>query len=113
MPRAPNAASFDEPEGTDVMHYLLRSALCLPLLAISACDELAVANDPVALAEVRAARTCVAAVNKQVGGGATLNTTLPIVEINQYVIDVPKANSWTCFTDDNGRAQQLIENIPR
>jgi len=95
------------------MHYLMRAALCLPLMAVAACDELAVANDPAALADLRAGKSCVSAVNKQVGGGAVLNTTLPIVEINQYVVDVPKANSWTCYTDDNGRAQELIEIKPR
>lgn len=92
------------------MHVLMRPALCLCLLAVTACDELAVANDPVALAELRASKSCIAAVKAQTGASsATLNTTLPIVELNQYVIDVPGATSWTCFTDDKGKASQLVE----
>jgi hypothetical protein len=94
----------------NVMRVFTRPALCLSILALAACDELAVANDPVALAELRATKSCVAAVKAQTGSGnATLNTTLPIVEINQYIIDVPGAQSWTCFTDDAGKASQLVE----
>lgn len=92
------------------MRVFMRPALCLSLLALAACDELAVANDPVALAELRASKSCIAAVKAQTGSAtATLNTTLPIVETNQYVIDVPGAVSWTCFTDDAGKATELVE----
>lgn len=92
------------------MRYILRSALALSVLTVAACDEIAVADDPVALAELRASKSCIRAVEGQTGiSGSTLNTTLPIVELNQYVIDVPNGPSWTCYTDDNGKATQLVE----
>lgn len=91
------------------MRVIMRTALCLGILALAACDELAVANDPAALAELRATKSCIAAVKAQTGAAtATLNTTLPIVELNQYVVDVSGAPSWTCFTDDAGKASQLV-----
>jgi hypothetical protein len=94
----------------NIMRVFTRTAVCLSILALAACDELAVANDPVALAELRANNSCIAAVKAQTGAAtATLNTTLPIVEINQYVIDVPGAPSWTCFTDGAGQASELVE----
>ncbi|MFD2741091.1 hypothetical protein ACFSUD_16030 [Sulfitobacter aestuarii] len=98
------------------MRYFLRPApaLCAALLTLAACDELAVANDPVALAELRAHKSCIAAVEQQTGvSGSSVNTTLPVVELNQYVIDVPGALSWTCYTDENGKAAQLVEFRPR
>ena len=92
------------------MHKFLRPALVLSLLGLAACDEMAVANDPTALADLRGQKSCVAAVAKQTSAsGVTLNPTLPIVEINRYVVDVPNAPSWTCVTDDNGKALQIVE----
>jgi hypothetical protein len=92
----------------------LRFALILPFVALAACDELAVADDPDALAELRGGKSCVAAVNRQTGKtGATVNTTLPVVEVNRFVIDVPKGNSWTCVTDNAGKAIELVEIKPR
>ena len=92
------------------MHYFLRPALCLSLLAVAACDEVAVAGDPVALAEVRGQKTCVSAVAKESGNaGAAINTTIPIIETGRYIVDVPNAKSWTCITDANGNATQLVE----
>ena len=92
------------------MHMFLRPALCLSLLALAACDEIAVANDPVALADVRGSKSCIAAVKKQTGAsGVTLNTTLPVVELNRYIIDVAGGNSWTCVTDANNKAIQMVE----
>jgi hypothetical protein len=92
------------------MHYLLRPALCLSLLAVAACDEIAVAGDPVALADVRGQKSCVSAVSKQSGStGAVINTTVPIVELNRYIVDVPNGKSWTCVTDINGNATQIVE----
>ncbi|MDF1727245.1 MAG: hypothetical protein P1U53_05780 [Sulfitobacter sp.] len=88
----------------------LRTALVLPFLALAACDEIAVADDPAALAQLRGTKSCVAAVKRQTGASAvTPNTTLPVVEVNQYVIDVAAAPSWTCYTDDNNNAAQLVE----
>lgn len=90
---------------------LLRSALCLSLFAIAACDEIAVAGDPVALADVRGTKNCIAAVNKQTGTtGAVLNTAVPIVELNRYVVNTAAGTPWTCITDENGKAIELVEN---
>ncbi len=92
------------------MHMILRASLALSLLGLVACDELAVANDPEALADLRGQKSCVAAVAKETGAsGVTLNTTLPVVELNRFIIDVPNAASWTCVTDENGRASQIVE----
>lgn len=92
------------------MHLILRPALALSLLGLVACDELAVANDPEALADLRGQKSCVAAVAKETGSsGVTLNSTLPVVELNRFIIDVPNAASWTCVTDENGRARQIVE----
>lgn len=92
------------------MRFTLTSALCLSLFALSACEEIAVAGDPAALAEVRAQKSCIRAVERhtQVEGG-TINTTIPVVETGQYIIDLPNAPSWTCYVDENGSASQLIE----
>ena len=88
--------------------FVLRSALCLPLLGVAACDEVALAGDPVALADARGQRTCVKAVADQTGAsGVTINTTIPVIEENYFIVDVPNANPWTCITDENGRATQL------
>ncbi|MEP5729759.1 MAG: hypothetical protein ABJL67_10315 [Sulfitobacter sp.] len=92
------------------MPSLLRPALFVSLLGLAACDELAVANDPAALADVRGNKSCLAAVKKQTGATTvSVNTTLPVVETNRFIIDVQGANSWTCVTDNNGRATQIVE----
>ena len=80
------------------------------LLALAGCDEIAVANDPVALAEVRGSKSCISAVKKQTGASsATLNTTLPVVELNRYIIDVAGAKSWICVTDNTNKAIEIVE----
>ncbi len=92
------------------MHILTRTALGLSLLGLVACDEIAVASDPVALAELRGQKSCVAAVSKQTGAsGVAINTTIPVVELNRFIVDVPKAASWTCVTDDTSKALQIVE----
>jgi hypothetical protein len=92
------------------MRQFLRPALLLPAMFLAACDELAVANDPVALAEVRGQKSCVAAVASHTGAsGVSVNTTLPVVELNRFIIDVPNAPSWTCVTDDAGKASEIVE----
>lgn len=92
------------------MQYFLRPALCLSLLIVAACDEIAVANDPEALADIRGQKSCVSAVTKESGNaGAVINTTIPIIETGRYVVDVPNAKSWTCVTDTNGNATQIVE----
>lgn len=93
------------------MTPFVRPALILSLLGLAACDEIAVANDPVARAELRATKSCIRAVENETGAsGVTLNTTLPVVEVNQYIIDVPGKPYWTCRTDDAGQAQTIVEN---
>lgn len=91
------------------MRFVTISGLCLPLLALAACDEIAVAGDPEALADVRGQKSCVKAVADQTGKPASLNTTIPVIETNYFVIDVQGGKPWTCITDDNGRATQLVE----
>lgn len=92
------------------MHVFTRSALALCLLGVAACDELAVANDPVALAELRGQKSCVAAVSAQTGAsGVAINTTLPVVELNRFIVDVPNAPMWTCVTDSKGKALEIVE----
>ena len=92
------------------MPTLMRPALVLAILGLSACDELAVANDPVALADLRGQNSCLAAVAKLTGaGGVAVNTTVPVVELNRFIIDVPNAASWTCVTDEAGKAIEIVE----
>lgn len=92
------------------MRAFLRPALCLPFLALAACDEVAVAGDPVALADVRGQKSCVSAVAKQTGkAGVSINTTIPVIETNRFIVDVPGGKRWTCVTDGNGRATELVE----
>ena len=86
-----------------------RPALVLCLLGVAACDEIAVAGDPVALADLRGQKSCVAAVNAQTGAKSVINTTLPVVETNRFIVDVPNAASWTCVTDANGKALEIVE----
>ncbi|MEM7521357.1 MAG: hypothetical protein AAF307_10000 [Pseudomonadota bacterium] len=89
---------------------LLTPALMLVVLGLAACDEIAVAGDPVALADVRGQKSCVAAVANQTGAsGISVNTSLPVIELNRFIIDVPGAASWTCVTDDNGSAREIVE----
>lgn len=96
----------------NAMHAaFVRSAIVISLFAVAACDEIAVAGDPVALADVRGTKSCIAAVNKQTGtGGAVLDTTVPIVELNRYVVNTAAGTPWTCITDENGKAIELVEN---
>ncbi|WP_299558786.1 hypothetical protein [uncultured Sulfitobacter sp.] len=94
------------------MRYILRPAtlLCVATLALAACDPAEFDSDPAVRRDARANRTCVDAVGNQTGAGAQLNTTLPIVEINQYIIDVPALQErWMCRTDDEGTATQLYK----
>lgn len=92
------------------MHILTRSILGFSLLGLVACDELAVANDPVALADLRGQKSCVAAVSGETGAAnVAINTTLPVVELHRFIVDVPGANMWTCVTDPNGKAIQIVE----
>ncbi|QFT60137.1 hypothetical protein FIU94_15005 [Sulfitobacter sp. THAF37] len=93
------------------MPTLLRPALIIALLGVAACDEVAVANDPVARAELRATKSCIAAVENETGvSGATINTTIPIIELNQYIVNVPNAPYWTCTTNDQGQALTITQN---
>jgi|GEM_PF-388105 len=91
------------------MPNLLRSALCIAILGLSACDEIAVADNPTALADVRGQKSCLAAVSKETGAsGVSINTSRPVVELYRYIIDVPGAGSWACITDENGKAIEIV-----
>ncbi|MEL7097849.1 MAG: hypothetical protein AAGM84_03375 [Pseudomonadota bacterium] len=82
----------------------------IALLAVTACDEIAVADDPDALAELRGTRSCIRAVQAETGAsGATANTSVPVVEVNQYIIDVPGQASWVCYTNDENQATELVK----
>ena len=94
-----------------LMISLPRTAFFLPFLALAACDEMAVANDPAALSELRGTKSCIAAVEKQSEeSGAVIDTTIPIIELNRFVVRTPSGTPWTCITDENGRAIELVEN---
>ena len=89
------------------MHISLRAALCLPFLALAACEDMSTTggSDP----EGPSKRSCIRAVEKHTGkSGGTLNTTIPIVETGQYIVDIPGGPSWTCYTDETGAARELI-----
>ena len=89
--------------------------LCAGLMALAGCDAAEFDPDPEVRADARGGRKCVVAVRDQAGdASAVLNTTLPIVEINQFIVDVPGNQSrWLCQTDDNGTPQQLLQlNAP-
>ena len=34
---------------------------------------------------------------------------IPVVELNRYIIDVPNAAPWTCVTDAEGNATEIVE----
>ena len=92
------------------MPRTLRPLLVIALFGLAACDELAVADDPEALADLRGSKSCVAAVAKETGAsGVTVNTTLPVVELNRFIIDVPGDGMWTCITEPNGRAKEIVK----
>jgi hypothetical protein len=92
------------------MHILTRSVLGFSLLGLVACDELALANDPVALADLRGRKGCIAAVAGETGAAnVAINTTIPVIELNRFIVDVPGAKMWTCVTDENGKAIEIVE----
>ncbi|TMM54704.1 hypothetical protein [Sulfitobacter sabulilitoris] len=94
------------------MHPTLRSvpAFAAAVLVLSACAELAT-TDPVERARIRSERSCVAAVEQHTGvKGAAINTTLPVVELNRYIVDTPATEKpWLCATNDEGSAIEIIE----
>ncbi|MBB3993972.1 hypothetical protein GGR95_001603 [Sulfitobacter undariae] len=94
------------------MVYFMRPALllCTVVMALSACDPTEFDKDPDVRRDARANRTCIKAVSDKAGSPAQANTSLPVVEINQYVIDVPTGQQrWMCRTDDEGNATQLYK----
>ena len=91
------------------MRNLLRPALCVALLGLAACDEIAVADDPEALADLRGQKSCVAAVRQETGvEGVAINTTRPVIERYRHIVDVPGAGSWACITDEKGKAIEIV-----
>ena len=94
------------------MRYFTHPALilCMATMALTACDPAEFDPDPDVRRDARANRTCVNAIKIQTGSPAQLNTTLPIVEVNQYIIDVPALQErWMCRTDDEGTASQMYK----
>ncbi len=94
------------------MRYFTRPALilCAAAMALTACDPAEFDADPDVRRDARANRTCIDAVAAQTGSSAQLNTALPVVEVNQYIIDVPaNQQRWMCRTDDEGTAAQLYK----
>lgn len=91
------------------MRFVSASSLCLSLLALSACDELAVANDPEALAELRGQKSCIKVVAEKAGAPAAINTTIPVIETNFFIVDVQGGKSWNCLTDEKGQALQIAQ----
>ena len=92
------------------MNIAFRAALCLPFAALAACEDMNTATDPAARAELASQRSCMRAVEKHTGTkGASVNTTIPVVETQQYIIDLPNQSPWTCYTDETGAARELIE----
>jgi hypothetical protein len=93
------------------MRIFTRTALSLSLmaLALAACDPAEFDADPDVRRDARANRQCIAQVSEITkDAAARLNTTLLIVEINQYIIDTPTLNErWMCRTDDAGNPTQL------
>jgi len=79
-------------------------------LALAACDPAEFDKDPDVRRDARANRTCARSVVDHAGSAAQLNKTLPIVEVNQYIFDVPETQElWMCRTDDEGTATQLYK----
>ncbi|UOA31860.1 hypothetical protein DSM110093_01635 [Sulfitobacter sp. DSM 110093] len=92
------------------MQKILRPAICLTFFGLAACDEIAVADDPAALADLRGQKSCLAAVGQQTGAaGVAINTTRPVVELYRYVVNVPGGASWSCITDPSGKAIEIAE----
>ncbi|WP_298863742.1 hypothetical protein [uncultured Sulfitobacter sp.] len=93
------------------MRYFTRPALilCMATMALTACDPAEFDSDPDVRRDARANRKCVIAVKAQTKDEASqLNTTLPIVEVNQYIVDAPTLQErWMCRTDDAGEPTQL------
>lgn len=85
--------------------------VCVAAFALAACDPAEFDADPEVRAEARSARKCIASVRGQTGdASAVLNTTLPIVEVNQVIIDVPgNQTRWMCLTNDQGAPQSLYQ----
>ena len=85
-------------------------ALPVACLSLGACDEGAIADAVEDRAETRGINSCTRAVKNQTGNDAAAhNPAIPVVEVNQFVIDIPGEERWTCYTDDAGRAQQLVK----
>ncbi len=85
--------------------------LCMATMALSACDPAEFDADPDVRRDARANRKCVVAVKEQTGDATSrINTTLPVVEINQYIVDVPaNQERWMCRTDDAGTPTQMYK----
>lgn len=93
------------------MRYFTRTALilCMATMALTACDPAEFDPDPDVRRDARANRLCVAQIKERTKDeAAQLNTTLLIIEVNQYIIDAPTLQErWMCRTDDEGNPTQF------
>jgi hypothetical protein len=78
-------------------------------MALTACDPAEFDADPDVRRDARANRKCVTSVAEQTkDAAAQLNTTLLVIEVNQYIVDAPTLQErWMCRTDDEGNPTQL------
>ncbi|MEM6760012.1 MAG: hypothetical protein AAF601_11105 [Pseudomonadota bacterium] len=96
------------------MRHISLVALMLSLVALAACEDLETSNDPDARSEARGNKSCIRAVNRETGvTGATANTTLPVVEVNQYAITAGDGTRYICYTNDLQSAQALVKLPPQ
>ncbi|MEL6960591.1 MAG: hypothetical protein AAGL89_16755 [Pseudomonadota bacterium] len=85
----------------------------MALVALVGCDDIETSSDADARAEARGNRSCIRAVNRETEvSGATANTTLPVVEVNQYAINAGDGTRYICYTNDLQSAQLLVKLPP-
>ena len=91
----------------NTLHLLIAG---IALVSVAACDEIAVANDPSALADVRGQKSCIAAVAKHTGiAGSSINARVPVIELNRFIVDAPNGTRWVCVTDNDGKATEISQ----
>ncbi|MEO0632944.1 MAG: hypothetical protein AAFY52_02270 [Pseudomonadota bacterium] len=95
------------------MHLSHFSIVILALVAVAGCDDIETSSDADARADARGNRSCIRAVNRETGiTGATVNATLPVVEVNQYAINAGDGTRYICYTNDLQSAQLLVKLPP-
>jgi hypothetical protein len=95
------------------MRVILPLTATCALLALSACDEMAMTTGGTSSGGMVVAageRSCVAAVKDHTGAaGAAINRTLPVVELNRYIVDTSAGTRFTCVTDAMGSATEIVQ----